>query len=120
MKGYSRADGQLPDVSWFNADGGHVDWNRDEHSLVCLMGAAACTGPAKLASRHVLLLFNAGWTPRTFLLPPPARGIEWRLFIDTGADSPLDIYPAVNGPVPPIHGQINLVDRSLVCYVSAE
>ena len=28
MKGYSRADGQLPDVSWFNADGGPVNWGR--------------------------------------------------------------------------------------------
>ena len=28
------------------------------------MGAAACTGLARLASRHVLLLIHAGWTPR--------------------------------------------------------
>jgi glycogen operon protein len=120
MTGFSQSPGQLPDVGWFSPDGNAVDWNRDSHSLVCLLGAPRRPGPTGLAARHVLILIHAGEAPRTFILPPPARPIQWRLFIDTGAETPLDIWPAVDGPPPPESGQINLADRSLVCYVSAQ
>ena len=44
------------------------------------------------------MLFHAGTDARHFTLPPPARGIAWRLFVDTAAESPADIYPGPGRP----------------------
>jgi glycogen operon protein len=46
-----------------------------------------------------------------------AQGIEWRLFVNTAADSPADIYPDADGPGP-VDGKLVLLDHSLVCYVA--
>jgi glycogen operon protein len=46
-----------------------------------------------------------------------AKGLRWRLFIDTAAESPHDIYPELDGP-PPVTGALALLDRSLRCYVA--
>ena len=67
-----------------------------------------------------MLLIHTGNRPREFALPPLSRSIVWNKFIDTAADSPLDIYPDVDGPPPPAQGPILLQERSLICYVAAE
>ncbi|HEV3003173.1 MAG TPA: glycogen debranching enzyme, partial [Pirellulales bacterium] len=118
LRGEPAAPGLLPDVTWFSAGGGAVAWEHSEPSLICLFGAWPNTGPDGAMARHVMLLVNAGQTPREFRLPPLARGIDWRLFVDTGADSPKDIYPEADGPPPKDCSRI-LIERSLVCYVAA-
>ncbi|HEV3341321.1 MAG TPA: glycogen debranching protein GlgX [Pirellulales bacterium] len=109
--------GALPDVSWFGADGGQVDWSAGESSLVCLFAAWPTTGPTAGVARHVLLFTHAGPQPREFAIPRLAQGIEWRLFVNTAADSPADIYPDADGPGP-VDGKLVLLDHSLVCYVA--
>ena len=42
----------------------------------------------------------------------------WRLFIDTAAETPGDVYPEANGPAVPATGRIKLVNHSLRCYVA--
>ena len=39
LRGEPQAPGTLPDVSWFNSEGGPVDWAGDELSLTCLLAA---------------------------------------------------------------------------------
>src|SRR5207244_207580 len=118
LRGEPAAPGLLPDVSWFSADGGTVIWDQHEPCLVCLFGAWPPTGPESAAARHVMLLVNGSQSAREFRLPPSVEALDWRLFVDTAAESPLDVYPAADGP-PPKDGARKLVDRSLVCYVSA-
>jgi isoamylase len=120
LSGEARVPGALPDVSWYNVDGGPIDWNHDGHSLTCLLGSWPNTGALRYVARNVLIFIHAGWLEREFTMPPVARQSEWRLFIDTGEPSPKDIYPDHDGPPPPADGKIMLRDRSLVCYVSAE
>ena len=115
LRGEPVLSGALPDVSWFNADGQTFDWRQNDHSLVCLLGAPKDNA---LAGRNVLILFHGGFAPRDFHLPQAARGIAWRLFVDTSAATPKDIYPACDGPAPPARGKLTLAERSLVCYVS--
>jgi isoamylase len=117
LLGEPAAPGLLPDVSWFHADGGPVDWSGNEHSLVCLFGAWPATGPSSLAARHVLLMINDGDGPRTFTLPPLARGISWRMLVNTAAETPDDIYPDADGP-PPEGELLTLLEHSLVCFVA--
>jgi glycogen operon protein len=63
-------------------------------------------------------MMHAGTQPQQFRLPQLAQPIAWRLFINTAADSPYDIYPDLDGP-PLQDGALVLLDRSLVCCVSA-
>ena len=119
LVGEPAGPGLLPDVSWFNAEGGSVDWSGGEHSLVCLFGAWPTTGPSSIAARAVLIFTHSGPQPREFVVPPLAQGNPWRLFINTAAESPEDIYPDADGP-PPADGKLVLLDHSLVCYVAAK
>jgi glycogen operon protein len=72
-----------------------------------------------MAGRNVLILSHAGTAPREFTLPPPARHRAWRLFLDTHAASPKDIYPNCDGPPPP-RGKLTIPERTLLCYVSKD
>jgi len=118
LTGQPAVDGGLPDISWYNAQGGPVDWKAEDASLVCLLAAVprrAATDPPR---HHVLLICHAGTEPRPFTLPEIARDIPWRLFINTAAEEPGDIYPELDGPPPPSDGVVPVESRSLVCYVA--
>ena len=109
--------GTLPDVSWFNAAGGAVEWGTGDLSLTCLL-AAPPTANSDEPPRHVLLMCHAGTLPREFSVPLPARRIKWSLFVNTAADSPADVYPNLDGPELKPDAKLTLLDHSLLCYVS--
>lgn len=118
LTGQPYVPGGLPDVCWFDAHGGPVDWGANDHSLICLWAAPPAGNGKPSAARHVLLLVHAGWDPREFWIPAAARPIRWHKFFDTGAEPPLDVYPQIDGPPPSDDGRIVLAERSFVCYVS--
>jgi glycogen operon protein len=120
LTGQSARPGGLPDVSWFAASGQQVDWQADERSLVCLLAAAPRRRRYDPPNHHVLLFFHAGAEPREFRFPEAACGLPWRQFIDTAEPVPRDVYPNLNGPLPPRNGKLILQGRSLVCYVSPD
>jgi len=120
LSGAPRAPGALPDVTWFNADGGHVNWDENEHSLTCLLGAWPNRGTFRHIAKHVLIFIHAGTLPREFKVPEMAKHIEWRQFIDTGAVSPYDVFPEQDGPALSVDSTLLLRDHSFVCYVSVE
>ena len=68
--------------------------------------------------RDVMFLLNATPQEQLFIIPAVAKGTRWRLFIDTAAESPEDIYPSLNGPPPPKSRRVKLIERSLRCYVA--
>ncbi|MCO6455073.1 MAG: glycogen debranching protein GlgX [Pirellulaceae bacterium] len=115
MSGSSlRADG-VPEVSWYSTQGTAMDWHAGDMALTCLLGAPVDpTGRA----RDVLLLINSTPDPREFVLPPIAKGRAWRLFVDTAAEPPGDIYPNLDGPAPPASLRMPLSFRSLKCLVA--
>ncbi|HVX61227.1 MAG TPA: glycogen debranching protein GlgX [Pirellulales bacterium] len=117
LRGEPIAPGALPDVSWFNAEGEPVNWSHGDPSLTCIFGAWPPTGPESRAARHVMLLIHGGPHPRHFRLPAMAHGIAWRLFVNTAAESPADIYPDADGPAP-VDVNLTLLDHSLMCYVA--
>ena len=118
LTGMPARPGALPDVSWYSAQGGPVDWSSDTRSLICLLAAVPRSSPSAPANHHLLLMFHSGNQPAQFCVPSIARNIHWRLFIDTAARSPRDIYPSLDGPEPPADGLITLEGQSLVCYVA--
>jgi glycogen operon protein len=107
--------GEIPDVSWYGPDGQAVQWDRPAHSLICLLSASGLDNPD---ARHLLMLIHSGPDPQDFVLPAAAAPIPWRLFIDTFAKSPHDVFPDVDGPSPP-DGPIRVEHHSLMCFVAA-
>jgi glycogen operon protein len=112
--------GGLPDVSWFSASGGQVDWSGDSRSLVCLLGAVPPEESPSPLNHNILMLFHAGVDARHFILPPLAREIPWRLFVDTAAESPEDVFPSLDGPPPATNGVVTLEARSMRVYVARD
>ena len=120
LYGQPRAPGGLPDVSWFSASGGPMEWMGDGRSLVCLLAALPRESPADRPNHHVLALIHCGADARHFTLPAPARSLSWRLFLNTGLESPHDIYPDLDGPPPPSNGIVTMEARSLAVFVAAD
>ena len=78
--------------------------------------------PLAPPNHHVLMMFHAGTDAaavhhcRTL-----ARGIAWRLFVNTAAEQPATTsIPDLDGPPPPADGIVELEGRSLVCYVARD
>jgi glycogen operon protein len=114
LTGKATKPGLLPDVSWYAPGGKPVDWNAVGPSLTSVFGTSGIDDPA---ARPVMIMLHAGGEPRQFVVPPAVAAISWRLFVDTAAELPDDIYPEVDGP-PPGRAPIELEGHSLRCYVA--
>ena len=77
--------GALPDVSWFNAYGDPFDWQQNDASLVCLLGAAPREA-AEAAGKVAIASFGEpGAIERTVHLSfgdTPAEEYAWQLVAD--------------------------------------
>ena len=115
LTGSPLGDGSLPDVSWYNPDGKPMNWDTPSQSFTCIFGTAGLDDPA---SRSVMLLMHAGTDTQEYTIPPQVQTFPWRLFIDTSAESPQDIYPTMSGPALPMEGKLELIHHTLMCYVA--
>jgi len=113
LTGKSPSGNELPDVSWYGADGHPIDWGRNDQSLICIFGTVGLDDPR---ARHLILVVHAGHEPREFTFPKVAERLKWRLLIDTEAESPNDIYPKYDGPRLTEH-KVLLDHHSLKCYI---
>ncbi len=112
--------GGLPGVSWFGPNGEPVDWANGESSLTCLLAAKPQPSPLELPNRHVLLLCHAGADARRFVIPKIASKLKWSIFVNTGEETPADIYPDLDGPAPPAHGTLQLEGRSMMVLIAPD
>jgi glycogen operon protein len=90
-----------PDVQWFSAGGHHKDWTHDDQTLMCLLDGSAHREQTGERDDDMLLLFNARPDgPEIHFQLPGSADIDapWRLFLDTNYRTPMDIFPAGNGP----------------------
>jgi glycogen operon protein len=117
VSGTPAGDHLIPDVSWFDAGGHPHHWNAFDHSLISIWGAWP-SGGSQPKARHVMLLIHSGTLAREFTLPDLAHDIPWRLFINTAAESPHDIYPELDGPAPLAGGRLVVPAKSILAYVS--
>ncbi|MFZ5830292.1 MAG: glycogen debranching protein GlgX [Planctomycetota bacterium] len=112
--------GGLPDVSWFRPNGMGVDWHSDTRSLTCLLAAVPPRELLEPPNHHVLLMCHAADHPQRFVIPAVARNLSWRVFFNTAAKTPYDVYPGLNGPSPRADGVVELEGRSFVCFVARD
>ncbi len=118
LSGEAVRPGGLPDISWYTAPGKSADWSGNGNSLTCLLGAPPQRNPLEPSNHHVMIMMHAGTEPQHFSIPKIARTLAWRLFINTAAESPADVYPELNGPPANVEKGVELESRSLLCYVA--
>ncbi len=111
---------QWPDVSWFGPLGTVVNWDKTDQALVCLLTPPPIHQPEDYSGHDLLLVINADRINRSFVMPPAVLRHEWRLFADTAARTPHDLYPDLNGPTLPATGCLDLVNRSLKLFVGCQ
>jgi isoamylase len=111
---------ELPDVCWYGNSGAPVDWNNTDEGIICVLMAPPPPDPMKLSPRHVMMLFHNRDDLREFSIPPEVRHMCWRLFVDTAAESPQDIFPSGDGPAAPTDGSLQLLERSMMVFLASE
>ncbi|MCD0459189.1 glycogen debranching protein GlgX [Roseiconus lacunae] len=112
-------DGRLiSDVSWYSDDGHPLDWNQHHLSMVAYIAAPSRVEDPTGQGRDMVMMFNSTGDDRIQHLPEVGRGMKWNLFIDTAAESPGDIYPDIDGPMPPSNRQVSVPCHSLKVFVS--
>jgi glycogen operon protein len=117
LTGKPNGRGPLPDVSWYSPLGVAVDWESGQSALIALLTAPGPEEDPQGVGRDVMFLVNATGQSLRFILPPVAKRTDWRLFIDTGADPPHDVYPELDGPSPPLFQNLRLSHHTFRCYV---
>jgi isoamylase len=73
------------DIDWFGPDGGAPRWG-DPTARQC--GCSINEG----GRRALCLMFNAGTDAVDFALPTLSHGARWHVAMDTGCDSPRDLF----------------------------
>ncbi len=109
---------QISDVSWYSESGAPLNWSQQDLSMVAYIAAPSRLDDPEGAGRDVVMMFNSTGEDREHLLPDVGRGMMWSLFLDTAADSPKDIYPEMDGPMPPSNRKVEMPCHSLKVYVS--
>lgn len=119
LTGEHLAPSGLPDVGWYAPDGGSVDWNAAVNSLTILLSGDARPSEHP-GTYHFLIFANGNCSETRFIFPDAARTdqLQWRLFADTAADPPADIFPEFNGPMPIPGLKIVLPPRSMKIYAA--
>jgi glycogen operon protein len=87
------------DIEWYEPDGRPRDWYRDEARLMCFLSGLPVEDSGEAADDDLVMMINAGTDAVPFTLPEGNRtGMAWRLFADSSADAPFDIFPGEDGP----------------------
>jgi len=63
---------------------------------------------------------SAGESEVHFQMPELARGLPWRLFVNTAAAPPHDVFPDLNGPALARNASVELSQRSTVVLVAPD
>ncbi|TWU06051.1 glycogen debranching protein GlgX [Stieleria varia] len=109
---------KIPDVSWFAPDGSPLNWGQNDLAMVAYIASPGRVDDPEGLGRDLVLMFNSTGDDRTHVLPEVGRGMKWNLFLDTAADSPDDIYPDLDGPMPPSNRVVDMPCHSLKVFVS--
>jgi glycogen operon protein len=119
LTGQPRNPGSLPDISWYGAQGGVVPWNVAlDRSLVCLLAAIPPTAEYEGSRHHILMMFHGGWETRDFYFPAVCQNFDWKLFIDTAAEEPNELFTEGNGPRPNLKAPLKFVPHSMRVFLA--
>lgn len=107
----------IPDVSWFAPDGEQLDWGRQTLAMVAYIAAPKQADDPECLGRDIVMMFNSTGQEREFVIPHFDNGSRWNLFVDTAAESPADIFPELNGPMPTLDEPLSVPHHSFKVFV---
>ena len=119
LRGLPHRQNGLPDVAWYGDSGAPVNWSVDDEGVICILAAVPRSDLSEKPNRNIMMLFHNAAEPGEFCIPPEVRRLRWRLFVDTAAESPGDIFPSGDGPLLE-HESLILQGRSMKVYVAGE
>ena len=100
----------VPDITWFNERGGHIDWSEPANLLALRLDGAGEEIGAATDDEDFYIMFNGTTRSRAFVLPSAAGGGTWRRVIDTYYEAPHDILEP--GEISPLRDQKKYTVRS--------
>ena len=118
LTGQPMDDRLIPDVSWFAPDGKPLDWGQHELAMVAYIAAPGKADDPESLGRDIVMMFNSTGDDRKHVLPEVGRGMKWNLFVDTAGVSPNDIFPDLDGPMPPSNRIVDMPCHALKVYIS--
>ncbi len=83
----------IPDITWFNEEGGELDWTKTAHTLSLRIDGSKAEIEADRDDNDLFMIFNASSEKMEFTVCPAPGGKKWFLAIDTALHSPEDIKP---------------------------
>jgi isoamylase len=88
--GRDLSNNEVPDIGWFDENGGPMDWNRPDNVLALRIDGSRKEIHAEADDVDIIMFFNATGTAKEFLVPEPHEDQEWVRVIDTAEPSPAD------------------------------
>jgi glycogen operon protein len=96
------------DVAWYGPGGGAQDWAHENRSL----------GAMIYGKDPLYLMFHAGFTDQSFVLPPAPGGRVWRRAVDTSMAPPGDVRPPGREEPLPRRAAFTLRMRSMAILIA--
>jgi len=85
--------------------------------MMSLLTAPSIEEDADGLGRDLLFLVNATADEREFCVPGLAKDRRWRMFLDTSAEMPNDIFPNCDGPLLDSDANLQLTCSAFQVYV---
>ncbi len=119
LRGLPHRQNGMPDVAWYGDSGAPVNWRVDDEGVVCVLSAVPRSERSETPGRNIMMMFHNRAVPGEFCVPPEVGHLPWRLFVDTDAESPGDVYPRGDGPL--LENEcLAFQERSMRVYVAVE
>ncbi|MEO0969165.1 MAG: glycogen debranching protein GlgX [Cyanobacteria bacterium J06639_18] len=116
FRNYDYMGSGYADITWHGTQAWNADWSDSSRTLAFMLcGKHAKQGTAE--DSYIYVAMNMHWEANWFGLPGLHPGMKWRVFANTGATSPHDIWEPGTEPVLENQSGLLLGDRSLVILV---
>jgi glycogen operon protein len=110
-----------PDVSWYDASGGAIDWEKIDFAFAERLEGTKADIIADKDDSDFYIMFNGGAKDIKFKIPETNAGDKWRMLVDTAMPSPYDIFPLDSEKIPPdVGAEYKVKSRSIVLLCSKE
>jgi isoamylase len=104
-----------PDISWHGTKAWYADWSNNQTIAFLLCGKHAKQGLVE--DNYIYVAMNMHWETQWFEIPGLPSQKQWKIFANTGANSPEDSWEPGTEPLLENQNGLLLRDRSVVILV---
>ena len=104
-----------PDISWHGTKAWYADWSTNHTIAFLLCGKHAKQGLVE--DNYIYVAMNMHWETQWFEIPGLPSQKQWKIFANTGANSPEDSWEPGTEPLLENQNGLLLRDRSVVILV---